>query len=295
MWGSVECLCGNDRIWGFMTDTTSHSHRELELLDALRQLGGSARSSELARMLDVSEETVRRTIKALSKAGTVERVHGGAYLVGGVGDPSFFSRMARHADEKRLIAKSVARRIHNNMTVFLDVGSTTAFVAERLSKHVGLTVVTNSIGIAQSVLGMPANRVHFLGGEMKGDERGAFGPVTERQARRFVFDMAVLSVDAMSPSHGVLYANASEAALSEVVGECADQVVIGLDRHKFETKAPHRGLSPCQIHTLVTDQAPGKPMAKALDGWGVDLVVAAPGKSMGKIAGKTPGKSGPKS
>lgn len=278
-----------------MTDTASHSHRELELLDALRQLGGSARSSELARMLDVSEETVRRTIKALSKVGTVERVHGGAYLVGGVGDPSFFSRMARHADEKRLIAKSVARCIQDNMTVFLDVGSTTAFVAERLSKHVGLTVVTNSIGIAQSVLGMPANRVHFLGGEMKGDERGAFGPVTERQARRFVFDMAVLSVDAMSPTHGVLYANASEAALSEVVAECADRLVIGLDHHKFDSKAPHRGVAPGRVDLLVSDRAPGKQMSKALEGWGVELLIAPAGKSAGKSSDKPSGKLGAKS
>lgn len=39
-----------------------HSHRELELLEALHRLGGSGRSAELAKTLDVSEETVRRTI-----------------------------------------------------------------------------------------------------------------------------------------------------------------------------------------------------------------------------------------
>ncbi|WP_424944863.1 DeoR/GlpR family DNA-binding transcription regulator [Aliiroseovarius crassostreae] len=269
-----------------MTQTTSHSHRELELLDALRRLGGSARSAELARVLNVSEETVRRVIKSLSKTGSVERVHGGAYLVGGAGDPSFFQRMAHHPEEKRQIAKQVARQIHDNMTVFLDVGSTTAFVAERLRKHTGLTVVTNSIGIAQTMLGTPDNRVHFLGGEMKSDERGTFGAVAERQARRFVFDLSVLSVDGLSSKRGFLFANPVEAALSEVVAECSDRVVVGLDHNKYGAKAPHRGMDPHAIDLLVSDQPPDADMTRALNAWGVEVMIAPPGKNAGKAAAK---------
>ena len=262
-----------------MTDPATHSHREIELMDALRRLGGSARSAELAKLLDVSEETVRRVIKSLSKAGAVERVHGGAYLVGGAGDPSFFSRLAQNADEKRLIAKALSKRIQDGMTVFLDVGSTTAFVAERLRKHAGLTVVTNSIGVAQTLVSHNGNRVHFLGGEMKSDERGTFGSVTERHARRFAFDVAVLSVDALSETRGFLFSNPVEAALTEVVSDCADQVVIGLDHHKFSTQAPHCGLDPRRVAHLITDQAPQGQMANALSNWGIDVVVAKGDKS----------------
>ncbi|WP_343207602.1 DeoR/GlpR family DNA-binding transcription regulator [Aliiroseovarius lamellibrachiae] len=261
-----------------MTDTT-HSHRELELMDALRRLGGSARSAELAKSLDVSEETVRRVIKSLAKAGTVERVHGGAYLVGGAGDPSFFSRLAQHADEKRLIAKTLSKRIEDGMTVFLDVGSTTAFVAEKLRKHAGLTVVTNSVGVAQTLVSHNGNRVHFLGGEMKSDERGTFGSVTERHARRFAFDIAVLSVDALSEKRGFLFSKPVEAALSEVVSECADQVLIGLDHHKYSTQAPHCGVHPTRVKQVITDQAPEGAMATALSDWGIEVIVAKGNKS----------------
>nr|AOT82940.1 hypothetical protein [uncultured bacterium] len=58
----------------------SHSHRELELLEVLKRLGGSARNADLAKALDVSEETVRRTVKSLSMTSDLERVRGGAYL-----------------------------------------------------------------------------------------------------------------------------------------------------------------------------------------------------------------------
>ena len=63
-----------------MKNSPKHSHRELELIETLHRLGGSARSAELAKTLEVSEETVRRTIKALSKSGVLERMYGGAYL-----------------------------------------------------------------------------------------------------------------------------------------------------------------------------------------------------------------------
>ena len=117
-----------------MPRPSSLSHREVELLETLRRLGGSGRSTELALILDVSEETVRRTIKSLAKAGSVERVHGGAYLVGpaGAGETgsSFFRRMGENPDEKAQIAAAVMPQIVDGMTVFLDVGSTTSFVAE---------------------------------------------------------------------------------------------------------------------------------------------------------------------
>ena len=56
------------------------NHREVELMDTLRGFGGSARTSNLAGALNVSEETVRRTVKALAKSGLVQRGHGGVYL-----------------------------------------------------------------------------------------------------------------------------------------------------------------------------------------------------------------------
>ncbi|MDA5095275.1 DeoR/GlpR family DNA-binding transcription regulator [Aliiroseovarius sp. KMU-50] len=261
-----------------MPKATNHSHRELELLAALRRLGGTARSSELAKYLDVSEETVRRGIKSLAKSGTVERVHGGAYLVGEMGDPSFFSRMARNPDGKRQIAKAIAKQVYEGMTIFLDVGTTTAFVAERLRKLSGLTVVTNSVGVAQTMVGTSDNRVHFLGGEMKSDERGTFGSVTERQARRFAFDMAVLSADGLTNTRGFLFANPVEASLSEVVADCADKVVVGLDHHKYGAKAPHCGLAPNRVDLLVADEAPDAAMTQALESWGVDVVLAPAGK-----------------
>ena len=254
-----------------MTEKTSH--RELELLDAMRRAGGFARNSELALALDVSEETVRRTIKALSKAGSVARVHGGAYIVGAQSDPSYYRRIAQHSDEKRRIARTVLRSISDGMTLFLDVASTTAFVAEELRVRHHLTIATNSVGVAQVLVGHNNNRVFLLGGEMHSNERGAFGFVTEQQARRYCYDVAVLSADAVNPKLGFLYANAAEADLAAVVSEISAITLMAMDHTKFDQSAPHRGFDPGGVDILVCDAPPGVGLAQKLNEWGVRVDV----------------------
>lgn len=257
-----------------MKKNAPNTHRELELLDALRRLGGTARNSDLAKSLAVSEETVRRTIKALSKAGTVKRVHGGAYLTGAQGDPSFFRRISQHADEKRRIATHIAKMVQDQMTVFLDVGSTTAFVAEELRQAGNLTVVSNSIVVGQTLAGMNGNRVHLLGGEMESDERGTFGHVAHRHVQRYAFDLVVLSTDAISDRKGFLYHSLAEADLASVVVGNADQIVMAAARFKFGETAPYVGPDPRRVHTLVTDRAPKGALADALAHWGIGVQVA---------------------
>lgn len=260
-----------------MNKTLKHSHRELELLEALHRLGGSARSAELAKTLDVSEETVRRTIKALSKSGVLERMYGGAYLTGPRDAPSFFSRITKHPAEKRAIAALVVEQVRDGMTLFLDVGSTTAFVAESLRDRFRLTVATNSIGVAQVLANHNGNHVHLLGGEMQTGERGTFGFVTEEQCRKFAFDLAILSTDALSMRHGFLNLNAAEANLAAVVASCSERVLVALDHYKFDQTAPHCGLKPRDVNLIVTDRLPGQDLAKEIEAWGIEIHLAIGG------------------
>ena len=165
--------------------------------------------------------------------------------------------------------------VKDGATVFLDVGSTTAFVAEALRQKQGLTVVTNSIGVAQTLASHNGNRVHLLGGEMQSDERGTFGPVAEQQAQQFAFDTAILSADALSAKHGVLFQRVPEAQLTQVIANGAETVMLVLDHGKFGKSAPHRGPAPHLVDVLVTDQMPGKKLAKALEDWGIATELAA--------------------
>ncbi len=258
-----------------MTIHETVSPRELQLLEALRQLGGQARNVEIASLLNVSDETVRRTIKSLSKLGLVSRAHGVARLLEPQYEANFFQRLGEFTQEKGQIANAAAAMIPDGATLFLDVGSTTAIAAEELRAKRNLTVVTNSTKIAHKLVEHNGNRVFLLGGEMRKDEMGTFGFVVEAQARRYSYDLAIISADALNSKFGFLYNNPAEGELASVILERCNLSIISMVHQKFETAGPHQCFDPSLVDHLVTDRAPGKKMGAKLGQWEIKVTVAA--------------------
>jgi DeoR family transcriptional regulator, glycerol-3-phosphate regulon repressor len=251
------------------------NHREVEVLDALRQLGGAARNANLADLLGVSEETIRRTTKALAKADLVRRVHGGSYLADAEAGAGVFSRLGLRSGEKSRIAKVAASLIPDGACIFLDVGSTSTFVAQSLSGRANLTVVTNSLNVAQSLANSDGCRVFLTGGELRRAEWGTFGTDTVRYLENFRFDAAILSVDAIDAEGGFLLAGQEEAIVSRAVVGCTQRVIVVADHQKFNKQAPMVLCAPKAVDVVVTDQPLTVMYAQRFREWGVTLINAA--------------------
>jgi DeoR family glycerol-3-phosphate regulon repressor len=252
---------------------THATHREVELLDKLRSMGGSARTAVLAETLDVSEETVRRTVKALAKSGLVQRVHGGVYLANTESTTPVGTRLSKRPEEKARIAAAAAGLVPNGSCVFLDVGSTTAFVAEHLKMHRDLTVVTNGLLVAQALINAKKTRVFLAGGELRRVESGMFGPETIRFVETFKLDVAVISVDGFDPNSGFLLVGASEADLARRVIERAHRTIVVTDHTKFGQNAPMVACQPGDVETVVTDRPLPEQMAACLSEHNVEIMV----------------------
>ena len=164
--------------------------------------------------------------------------------------------------------------IPNGSSVFLDVGSTTAFVAERLKDHRDLTVITNALTPAQALVGRNGNRVYLVGGELREVESGAFGISTVSYVSQFHIDTAVLSVDGIDASSGFLLAGAAEADLARAVVARAKRRIVVADHSKFGQPAPFVACPAESIDVLVTDKAPRQVFEKLLAEWEIELVVA---------------------
>ncbi|MCE8539938.1 DeoR/GlpR transcriptional regulator [Ruegeria pomeroyi] len=260
-------------------------HRGHELLDVLARLGGSARNAQIAQVMDVSEETVRRLVKTLAKQGKVERVHGGTYLRGSQDAPMYSGALEQQPKEKTRIAKGVLELIRDGMTLFINVGSTTTYVAEQLRERRDLTVVTNSISTVASLAEHNGSRVFLAGGEVSRSERGCFGRATEEFARQFAFDALVIGADALSPELGVLAANPREADLTRALLGNASRVIVAADFRKFTALAPCIAAPLEAVTDLVTDAAPPDALQDALDRCGVATHLAA---KSGRITTRTP-------
>lgn len=246
---------------------------ERAILDLLQETG-SARVEGLARTLGVTGETVRRALTRLEAAGRIARVHGGAHLKDWGPEPSFGQRMQVNPGPKRRIAEAVARLIPDGAPVFLDVGSTTAFVAQALRARRELMVVTNALPVAHTLSGVNGNRVFMAGGELRAHDGGAFGAEALEFLRQFRLGYAILSVAAVGPQGGFFLQDLREAEFSRAMIARADQVIVAADSSKFGRQAPIEVAPPQAIHHLVTEAAPDPGLAQTLTTAGVRLTVA---------------------
>lgn len=251
-------------------------HRGRELLEVLARLGGSARNAQIAQVMGVSEETVRRLVKSLAEAGKVQRVHGGTYLSVEQDAPMYSGALEQNATEKSQVARAALALVQDCMTLFVNVGSTTTYVAEQLRERSDLTVVTNSISVVGALSEHNGTRVFLTGGEVMRAERGCFGRSAEMLTRQFAYDAAIFGCDAICPDLGVLIANPAEADLTRAAVSQSRRVIVVSDSGKFNRRAACVACAPDDISDLVTEAAPDKALQDALNTWGIRTHVADP-------------------
>lgn len=109
---------------------------------------GYISNEELAKILNVTPQTIRRDIRQLSDAGIVSRHHGGAGRISSLMNTEFSKRETAYTEEKTIIANEVANFIPDGATLFITMGTSVEFVAKALKNKNNLRVITNSIRVA---------------------------------------------------------------------------------------------------------------------------------------------------
>ena len=252
------------------------SHREGEILDLVARSGGTMRIHAIAQALHVTEETVRRNVRKLSDQGLVEKVHGGVHMLQGAVELSFSQRRDENPRAKQRIAAHVAGVIKNGQSLFLDVGSTTAYIAEALKAHRELFVVTNSVVVAYALAARNDNRVFIPGGELRAHDGGVFGAGVRDFISNFRADLAVLSAAAINAESGFMLYDLEEARVTRAMMERAEARIVAADSSKFGRAAPIVVSDPSDVNMLVTEAAPPPALVRSAASWGTEIVVAGP-------------------
>ncbi|WP_127561188.1 DeoR/GlpR family DNA-binding transcription regulator [Nioella ostreopsis] len=248
--------------------------RAQEILDLLRLSGGSCRINALAEAIGVTEETVRRNIKRLTTEGLVQKFHGSVQLVEAKTELSFSVRMAEEPDAKRRIAAHVAAKIPSGASLFLDIGSTTAYIAQALQGHSDLFVVTNSVAVAHALAARNGNRVFMPGGELRPHDGGIFGVDALDFISRFQADFAILSIAAIDALNTFSIFDLEEAKYSRAIMDRAATRIVAADSSKFGRRAPIALANPELLDLLITDNQPPADISAKLAELEIEIALA---------------------
>jgi DeoR/GlpR family transcriptional regulator of sugar metabolism len=230
--------------------------RQQEILEQIRRNGG-VRVSELVDSLGVSDMTVRRDIAQLADRGLVVRVHGGATLSDAPHssfEPSFRTKLGEEREEKLAIARKAAELVAPGSSVALSAGTTTLALAEQLRDVPDLTVVTNSVPVADA-LHDPERRDRsvVLTGGTRTPSDALVGPVAVQALRELHVDMLFLGVHGFSERTGCTSPNMTEAATNKALIAAAGKTVVVADHTKLRLVGLARIVPLDDVDVLVSD------------------------------------------
>jgi DeoR/GlpR family transcriptional regulator of sugar metabolism len=251
-----------------------------QLILEMVRANGAVSLRELARVVQTSEVTVRRDVRALEAEGLLDRRHGGAVLPGGFTRESGFPQKSHLATaEKTAIADLAAGLVEEGEAIVVGAGTTTQELARRLARVPGLTVVTNSLLVAQALA--HANRVEVVmtGGTLRGTNYALVGSGAEQSLQGLRVSRAFLSGSGLTAERGLSTSNMLSASVDRALVQAAAEVVVLADHTKLGTDTMFQTVPTDVITRLVTDEPPAHDdraatELQALADQGVQIAVA---------------------
>lgn len=248
------------------------AERKKILLDVLKA-EGKVLASDLSRRFGVSEDTVRRDLRELDRAGLLQRVHGGALPRPPV-SVEYTVRRQESTDAKQRIGAAAARLLQSGELIALDAGTTPLAVVEHLAADVAVTVVTHSLPAAVALAEHPTAQGIVVGGRLFKSAQATVGATAVDAYRLIRPDVCILGVAGIHPEAGITTFDAEEAEVKRAMVAHAARVIVLAAGEKLGTVSSHLIVPAGRLTHLVTDHKAAPEVLQNLRELGVEIVIA---------------------
>jgi len=223
---------------------TEHIYKEKKVLLA-----------DLSRLLDVSEDTVRRDIKELSDQGLLKAVRGGA--ISRSSTPHHY-REREHYDvsHKQIMAEKAIRHIKNGQVLLFDSGTSVLAIATLLPRDLEITVITNSFPVANVLEDHPSVEVIFLGGRLNKSSFSTAGHEVIQTIRGIRPDICFLGICSIDLTSGITGISYDDSQVKKAMVETSKQIIALATLEKLGTTEPYYITSMNDIDIIITDIDP---------------------------------------
>lgn len=232
---------------------------------ALRlEQGQSVVAAALAVEFGVSEDAIRRDLRALATQGLCRRVYGGALPLSPAATP-MAERIHHVPERKAALARVGAALVQPGELVLLDNGSSNLALVPLLPAASAITVVTNSITIAAAVLQRSDLQLLMLGGSVDAHVGGCIDAIALRQLADLNPDRCFLGACAFSAEQGISAFHLADAQFKQAALAAARHSVVLLTSEKLQTRAPYRVCASAAIECYVLEHDAPDACAQALE------------------------------
>jgi DeoR/GlpR family transcriptional regulator of sugar metabolism len=209
--------------------------RQTMILGRVRE-SGAVRVADLVRDLGVSDMTIRRDLEVLHERGLIEKVHGGATAIEGSSqfEPGFTVKSTLMQTEKTVIAASAATLVLPGTAIAISAGTTTFALARFLTDVPGLTVLTNSVPVADVLYkDGRSDQTVILSGGVRTPSDALVGPFAVEVIRSLHVDSVFMGTHGMDRRCGFTTPNILEAETNRALIEAGRRLIVLADHSKW--------------------------------------------------------------
>ncbi len=212
--------------------------------------------SELEAQLYVSSATIRRDLAELSKRGLIVRSFGGAMAVTSAGNTA----PAIGSSESTPLGRTAALIVKDRETIFLSSSPLTRSMSGELMRRNGLTVVTDSLKIADTLCGK-VSRLYCTGGRYLLSQGLFVGRQAAELIEHFRFDSCFIACDGLTSSGSLTYNGLDRLPVLDAAMRCSRRKILLCMGEQIGTSASNALLELNSFDAVGTDSPHKLPAA----------------------------------
>lgn len=242
-------------------------------------IDGFSSIKELSKKLEVSEMTIRRDLRELSKSNIITLIPSGAILKKNPpmnkDEEKYLIQAAESLmlEEKIKISRKAASLIEPNDVIVIDTGSTTENLPKFIPENMSLTVICYALNILFNVYENKNWKLIFPGGYFHGDTLMLESPEGIEIIKRIRANKAFISAAGVSEKLGVTCATAYEKETKKAVIESSDKKILLVDSTKFGKIKISHFADLTDFDIIITDTGISKEFVNIIKNIGIKLYI----------------------
>ncbi|MBU2975982.1 DeoR/GlpR family DNA-binding transcription regulator [Zobellia sp. B3R18] len=237
------------------------------------QLHNRVLLTDLAGILNVSMDTVRRDVKELDDSGKLRKVHGGA-ISNGFTIYTDRSREIFEQDSKVKIAQKGVSLLKDGDVILISGGSTNLELAKLVPRKMDLTFFTPSLPMAIELLNNMSHHheVNLIGGKLSKESQLVTGGLSINSLADITVDLCFLGTGYLDSNKGITEADWEIAQMKKAMINASKRLVALTISKKLNTVNRYKICDINTLDALVTELEPEAELLRTYRDNGVELI-----------------------
>ncbi|OIK12856.1 DeoR family transcriptional regulator [Bacillus sp. MUM 116] len=233
--------------------------RKRKILELL-EISGKVKVNELAEILKVSTETIRKYLDELQQEEKLKKVYGGAINISFFNEePPTVEREVIYSEAKQRIGEFAANLINDNDVIAIDDGSTPLQLVKNLRKKRNITIFTTSISALSVLIDLHqqnifTGKIIMLGGEINTTHHRVTGSFTIEMLENLYVDKYFISADGITKEAGITSFDSSKGMVTRKLIDHSGKQIVLIDHSKVGKRTHYKMADLQDIDIIVSDK-----------------------------------------